>query len=181
MLTWLQCHYKLWYLFRDDLCNQRHSYKQAVPLSKYPRSEGLYCWDFYLLCFSRINSSLIAKLHFWKWNLFSFVSSLFHRLDSNGNQTGSILLTWPLSYLCARLIRASLWDDSVNTKVSLYHWPPVWLVRNQLYDNRQFLFLFAKQTNPNQSNRRSRVQWYFPPLVFPGWFINKIKATFVNR
>ncbi len=28
--------------------------------------------------------------------------------------------------------------------------------------------LFAKQTNPNQSNRRSMVQWYFPPLVFPG-------------
>jgi hypothetical protein len=25
-------------------------------------------------------------------------------------------------------------------KVSLYHWPPVWLVWNQLYDNWQFLF-----------------------------------------
>jgi hypothetical protein len=25
-------------------------------------------------------------------------------------------------------------------------------------DNGQFLFLFAKQTNPNQSNRRSMVQ-----------------------
>ncbi len=35
-----------------------------------------------------------------------------------------------------------------NTKgeVSLYCWPPVWLVWNQLYDNWQFLFLFAKQT-----------------------------------
>jgi hypothetical protein len=32
-------------------------------------------------------------------------------------------------------------------KVSLYHWPPVWLVWNQLYDNWHF---FAKQTNPNQ-------------------------------
>jgi hypothetical protein len=48
-----------------------------------------------------------------------------------------------------------------NTKggVSLYHWPPVWLVYNQLYDNWPFLFLFAKQINPNQSNRRSIVQW----------------------
>jgi hypothetical protein len=46
--------------------------------------------------------------------------------------------------------------------VSLYHWPPVWLIWNQLYDNCQFLFLFAKQTNPNQSNRRSMVQWFFP-------------------
>ncbi len=33
--------------------------------------------------------------------------------------------------------------------------------------DQQFLFLFAKQTNPNQSNRRSTVQWYFPLLVFP--------------
>ncbi len=51
-----------------------------------------------------------------------------------------------------------------NTKggSTLYHWPPVWLVWDQLYDNWQFLFLFAKQTNPNQSNRRSTVQWYFP-------------------
>jgi hypothetical protein len=49
-------------------------------------------------------------------------------------------------------------------EVSLYHWPPVGLVWNQLYDNWQLLFLFAKQTNPNQSNRRSTVQWYFPLL-----------------
>ncbi len=47
-------------------------------------------------------------------------------------------------------------------KVSLYCWPPVWLVWNQLYVNWQYLFLFAEQTNPNQSNRRSTVQWYFP-------------------
>ncbi len=47
-------------------------------------------------------------------------------------------------------------------EVSLYHWPPVWLVWNQLYDNWYFLFLFAKHTNPNQSNRRSTVQLYFP-------------------
>ncbi len=33
---------------------------------------------------------------------------------------------------------------------------------NQFYDNRQFLFLFAKQTNPKQSDRRSTVQGYFP-------------------
>ncbi len=47
-------------------------------------------------------------------------------------------------------------------EVSLYCLPPVWPVWNQLYDNSQFLFLFAKQTNPNLSNRRSMVQWYFP-------------------
>ncbi len=47
-------------------------------------------------------------------------------------------------------------------EVSLYCWPPVWLVWNQMYDNLQFLFLFAKQTNSNRSNRRSMVQRYFP-------------------
>ncbi len=44
-------------------------------------------------------------------------------------------------------------------EVSLYHWPPVWLVWNQLYGNWQFLFLLAKHTNPNKSNRRSTVQY----------------------
>jgi len=50
----------------------------------------------------------------------------------------------------------------LNGELSLYRWPPVWLVWNQLFYNWQYLFLFAKQTNTNQSNRRSMVQWYFP-------------------
>jgi len=50
----------------------------------------------------------------------------------------------------------------LKREVSVYHCPPVWLLWNRLYDSWQFLFLFAKQTNPNQSNRRSTVQWYFP-------------------
>jgi hypothetical protein len=50
----------------------------------------------------------------------------------------------------------------IKGEVSLYHWSPVWLVWNQLYHNRQFLFLFAKQANPNRSDRRWMVQWYFP-------------------
>ncbi len=54
-------------------------------------------------------------------------------------------------------------------EVSLYHWTPLWLVWNQLYDKWQYLFLFATWTTPNQSNTRSRVQWYFPPLVFPAY------------
>jgi len=55
------------------------------------------------------------------------------------------------------------WKQGIlKGEVSLYHWPPVWLVWNQLNDYWQFLFLFAKHSNPNQSNRRSMVQWYFP-------------------
>ena len=57
-----------------------------------------------------------------------------------------------------------LWFQNgiLKGEVSLYCWPTVWLVWNQLYDYWQFWFLFAKQTNPNQSNRRSMVQWYSP-------------------
>ncbi len=54
----------------------------------------------------------------------------------------------------------SLNQGILKGEVSLYRWPPVWLVWNQLYDNWQFLF--AKRINPNQSNRRTMVLWYFP-------------------
>ncbi len=65
-------------------------------------------------------------------------------------------------------VQKSVLDQGIlKGEVSLYYWPPAWLVWNQLYDSRQFLLLFAKQTNPNQSNRRSTVQCYFPLFVFP--------------
>ncbi len=54
----------------------------------------------------------------------------------------------------------------LKEEVSLYHWPPVWLVWNQLYDNWQFLFLFAKQ---NQYTLVKQEVNGTPPLVFPGW------------
>jgi hypothetical protein len=56
----------------------------------------------------------------------------------------------------------SLSQGTLKGEVSLYCWPPVWLVWNQLYDRVQFLFLYEKKTNPNRSKRRSTVQWYFP-------------------
>ncbi len=56
-----------------------------------------------------------------------------------------------------------LWSQGIlKGKVSMYCWPAALLVWNQLFDNWQFMFSFSKQTNPNQSNRRSTVQWYFP-------------------
>ncbi len=72
-----------------------------------------------------------------------------------------------ISHWCHFALVAFRTPDSVQgilkgDWLSLYYWPPVWLVWNQLYDNWQFWFLFAKQTNPNQSNSRSMVQWYFP-------------------
>ncbi len=55
----------------------------------------------------------------------------------------------------------------LKEEVTLYHWPPVWLVWNQLYDKWQYLFLFGKQTNPNQSQEVNG-KVILPPLVFPG-------------
>ncbi len=75
---------------------------------------------------------------------------------------------WGTSHLKAsKATQCFYWNNGYNqgilkVEVSLYHWPLVWLVWNQLHDNWQFLFLFAKQTNPNQSNRRPTVQWYCP-------------------
>ncbi len=66
----------------------------------------------------------------------------------------------------------------LKREVSLYHWPPVWLDWNQVYDNWQFLYLFAKQMNPNQSNRRSMVQWYLP-LPWLEW--NKKRLIETNK
>jgi hypothetical protein len=69
--------------------------------------------------------------------------------------------TW--LYLAGRHFATTLLGQGIlKGEKSLYCWPPVWLVWNQLYDYWQFLFLCAKQTNSNLSNRRSTVQWYFP-------------------
>ncbi len=58
-------------------------------------------------------------------------------------------------------------------EASLYHWPPVWLVWNQLYDNWQFLFLFAKQTNSKPVKQEVNGTVILPPLVFPGLSFEK--------
>jgi hypothetical protein len=71
--------------------------------------------------------------------------------------------SWNRTYKVSKL---SITQGKLKGKVSLYHWPPVWLVWNRLYANWQFLFLFVKQTNPNQSNRRSMVQ-YTSPFSIP--------------
>ncbi len=46
--------------------------------------------------------------------------------------------------------------------VSLYCWPPVWLVWMSLFCKWKQKLSVVIQLIPNQSNRRSMVQWYFP-------------------
>ncbi len=86
-----------------------------------------------------------------------------------------------LSYICTQththkhththtLTHTYIYQGKLKREVSLNCWPRVWWVWKQLYDNWQFLFLFTKQTNTNQSNRGSMVQWYFP-LIIPYIYI----------
>ena len=53
------------------------------------------------------------------------------------------------------------------------NWPPVWLVRTWPNSKSVYSFNSTKQQNPNQSNRRSAVKWYFPlrsKWVFSGLY-----------
>jgi hypothetical protein len=53
-----------------------------------------------------------------------------------------------------------IWVCPGNTKgeVSLYHWPPVWLVWNQLYDYWQVLFIYLQ--NRLIQTSQTGGQWY---------------------
>jgi hypothetical protein len=55
-------------------------------------------------------------------------------------------------------------------EVSMYHGPPVWLVRNQLYDNWQFLF---KLQNRLIQKSQTGGQWYSDtfPFSFPCYIV----------
>ncbi len=81
-----------------------------------------------------------------------------------GNYFGYFFQKWAnlFSNHLITLLWANLNPGNTKEEVSLYRWPPVWLLWNQLYDNWQFMFYFSKQSNPKQSNRRSMVEWFFP-------------------
>ncbi len=52
-------------------------------------------------------------------------------------------------------------------EVSLYHWPPFWLVWNQLYDNWQFLFWFLKTDSSKPVKQEVNGTVILPLLVLP--------------
>jgi hypothetical protein len=88
------------------------------------------------------------------------------KMFCDNQSTNQCFRNFILRHWCQRSINQSvcprLNQGILKGVVLLYQWPPVWQVWNLLYDNWQLLFLFAKLTNPNQSNRRSMVQYYFP-------------------
>ena len=68
-------------------------------------------------------------------------------------------------------------------EVSLYHWPPIWLIWIQLYDKRQFLFLFAKQTIPSVKQEVNSTL-ILPPFSIPckkGWAWHSAQLHSVYR
>jgi hypothetical protein len=105
---------------------------------------------------------------------FQFEFSIFHVMLVGSRDT---------LYCVIPCVNITFCQGILKGEVSLYCWPPVWLFWNQLYDYRQFLFLFVKQTDPNQSNRRSMVQWYFPfsipsfLLFLLSWFLLELDSN----
>ncbi len=53
-------------------------------------------------------------------------------------------------------------------EVSLYHWPPIWMVWISLLCKLKQKLSVVIQLIPNKSNRRSTVLVILPSLVFPG-------------
>ncbi len=113
-----------------------------------PEKNDDNCSDFYLL-----------------WNIFLVSESIIYMgifLNKKGQCCWWITKTLAEEYIVRKIIHSQdkkVCQGILKGEVSLYYWPLVWLVWNKQYDNWIF---FAKQTNPNQSNRRSMVQWYFP-------------------
>ncbi len=66
------------------------------------------------------------------------------------------------AYLCIYPSVHTSVQGILKGKVSLYHWPPVWLVWISLFCKEKQKLSVVIQLIPNQSNRRSSVQWYFP-------------------
>ena len=52
-------------------------------------------------------------------------------------------------------------QEILKGEVSLYCWPPVWLVWISLFCKLKQKLSVVLQLIPNQSNRRSTVEWYF--------------------
>ncbi len=54
-------------------------------------------------------------------------------------------------------------NNCLKLEVSLYHWPPVWLFWNQLYDNWQFSFYLQ---NRLIQTSQTGGQWYIDTFLF---------------
>jgi hypothetical protein len=69
----------------------------------------------------------------------------------------------PMRARNARLINQGI----PKREVSLYCWPPVWLVWNQLYDYWQFLFFIFKTDQSKPAKQEVNGTTILPHLVFP--------------
>jgi len=135
-----------------------------------------------LECLSKVYTFTLV-LSLWSGQSLSEHCRGLHDILDNGTQKNVHLLF--LHALSKAAVQShiteylwNLWQGILKGEVSLYHWPPVWLVWNQLYDNRQFLFLFTKQTNPNQSNR-SEIR--IMRKAYPSWRLNgEVMLQFLN-
>ncbi len=81
------------------------------------------------------------ELESWKYliNLRKFLK--FYNVFTK-YQNGSLIAPPPLPP--PRPLLSNLKQGTLKGEVSLYHWPPVWLVCYQLYDNWQFFVFICK-------------------------------------
>ncbi len=78
---------------------------------------------------------------------FYYKSQYYNKLECLSVSATYTLVRDDASQYCAYL---DVSDQGIlKGEVPLYHWPPVWLVWNQLYDNWQFLFLFQNRLIQN--------------------------------
>ncbi len=74
-----------------------------------------------------------------------------------------------------------LFQGILKGEVSLYHWPPVWLVWNQLHDNRQFLFYLQNRLNQTSHTGGQRYSdtspFRIPCLLYPVNLIFKLSRN----
>ncbi len=80
---------------------------------------------------------------------------------------------WSFSSFCSHC--HSIIQEILKGEVSLYRWPPVWLVWNQLYDYWQFLFYLKNrliQTSQTGSQRCSDTPPFSIPCII---YLNRIQ------
>jgi len=121
-------------------------------------------------CHSLVGRAFLLLLKNASYNK-NFYKTL--NINPHRNEWYLILMTCIQAVLYYTHRGHSIHQGILKGEVSLYHWPPVWLVWNQLYDNWQFFVFICKTylSKPVKQEVNSTV--ILPPLVFPGihvWF-----------
>ncbi len=111
-------------------------------------------------CFT-IGFSTILKRRIWRPTTASRVAGRASSTSKKDSNTDSI---------CRKSIQGILKRGKYHCTIDLlFDW-----FGSVCFANKNKKLSVVIQLIPNQSNRRSMVQCYFPPLVFPGLFMDRL-------